>query len=103
MPTALTPKMRYQVTGLDVWESGVVWGEISQCQSGAMRGKPGAPAGIDWGRAHLVIARRTDSMRVSAYGQKDKNTSWEESEEVRGINVEDDVMKEPEIWNSVTS
>lgn len=68
-----------------------------------MRGEPGAPAGIDWGRAHQVTARRTDSMRVSVCGQKDKDTSWEESEGVKGISVEDDVMKEPGIWSPVTS
>lgn len=42
-------------------------------------------------------------MRVSVCGQKDKDTSWEESEGVKGISVEDDVMKEPGIWSPVTS
>lgn len=67
-----------------------------------MRGEPGAPAGTDWGRAHLLPARRTDSIGVSICRQKDKYTPWEgrgESEGVRGVSVEDDVMKEPEIWS----
>lgn len=64
-----------------------------------MRGQPGTPSGIDWGRAHVFTTRRTDSMRMSICRQKDMDTFWEgkgESEERRGISVEDDVMKEPE-------